>query len=143
MSLGGGQNLSDSFMEGFFADPRFVRDPLSIAIKPDPSSQNNWTKVSAILWYQSTRRVALHGPSGGFSRLASWAAAATVTDPQSRLVGPGKASINSSSSTQSSAASLACSGPNNSVTALMKAPSSRSAMTISSASAGLGLFLDS
>ena len=78
-----------------------------------------------------------------FSRLESWAAVATVTDPQSRLVGPGKASINSSSSTQSSAASLACSGPNNSVTALMKARNSRSAKTIRFASAGLWLFFHS
>ena len=49
--------------------------------------------------------------------------------PQSRLVGPGKASVNSNSSIQYSAANLACSGPNSSVTALMKAPNSRSAMT--------------
>jgi hypothetical protein len=48
---------------------------------------------------------------------------------QSRLVGRGKASINSSSSTQYFAANLACAGPNKSVTALMKAPNSRSAMT--------------
>jgi hypothetical protein len=75
-----------------------------------------------------------------FSRLASRTEAATVTDPQSRPVDPGKASIDSSSSTQSSAASLACSGPNNSVTALMKAPNSRSAMTIRPALAGLSLF---
>ena len=53
-----------------------------------------------------------------FSRLASWAEAAIVTDPRSRLVGPGNVSTNSNSSTQSSAAILACSGPNNSVTAL-------------------------
>ena len=30
MSLGGGQNLSNSFMEGSFANPRFIRDPISI-----------------------------------------------------------------------------------------------------------------
>jgi hypothetical protein len=57
-----------------------------------------------------------------------------VIAPQSLLVGPGKASIDSNSSTQYSAATLACSGPNNSVTALMKAPNSRSAMTETSAS---------
>jgi hypothetical protein len=36
--------------------------PSVFAIKPDPSGQNNWTKVSAILWYRSTQRVALDGP---------------------------------------------------------------------------------
>jgi len=53
----------------------------------------------------ATRGVA--GSKLGFSRLASWAAAATVTDTQSRLVGPGKASINSNVLTQVSAASFA------------------------------------
>ncbi len=77
MSLGGGQNLSNSFMEGSFANLRFVRDPISIAIKPDPSGQNNWTKVSAILWYQSTQRVALQGPS--------WDSAALQAGPPQRL----------------------------------------------------------
>jgi hypothetical protein len=76
-----------------------------------------------------------------FSRLASWAEAATVTDPQWRLVGPGKSSINSNSLIQSSAASLACSGPNNSVTAPMKAPNSRSAIAIRSTSAPVFPFI--
>src|SRR6266851_5244438 len=53
---------SNSFMEDSFAIPRFVRIPSLLAIKPDPSGQNNWTKVSAILWYQSTQRVTLDGP---------------------------------------------------------------------------------
>jgi hypothetical protein len=43
----------------------------------------------------------------GIQVLASLAEAATLTDPQSPLIGPGKASINSSSPTQYSAASLA------------------------------------
>src|SRR5713101_9430270 len=62
VSLGGGQKLSNSFTEGSFANPRFVRIPSLLAIKPDPSGRNNWTKVSAILWYQSTQRIALDGP---------------------------------------------------------------------------------
>jgi len=59
-----------------------------------------------------------------------------VTDPHPAW--SAQASIHhSNSSIQSSVASLACSGPNNSVTALMKSPNSCSAMTIRSASAGL------
>src|ERR1700730_7553742 len=52
----------NSLMKGSFANPRFVRIPSLLAIKPDPSRRNNWTKVSAILWYQSTQWVALDGP---------------------------------------------------------------------------------
>jgi len=57
--------------------------------------------------------VSVDGPHGvrrsksAFSRFANWAEAAMVTDPQSRLVGPGKASINSNVLTQVSAASFA------------------------------------
>jgi hypothetical protein len=56
---------------------------------------------------------------------ASRADAAIVIDRQSRPVNPGRVSVNTNSSSQSSTASLACSEPNNSVTALMNAPSSR------------------
>src|SRR6266478_3894968 len=75
-----------------------------------------------------------------FTRFASRADAAIVIDRQSRLVNPGMASTNTNSSSQSSAASLACSEPNNSVTALMNAPSSRSAMVINLANVGPSLF---
>src|SRR5580692_7835463 len=57
-----------------------------------------------------------------FTRFASRADDAIVIDRQSRLANRGSASINTNSSSQSSAASLACSEPNNSVTALMNAP---------------------
>jgi len=67
------------------------------------------------------------------TRFASRAEAAIVTARQYRLVGRGGLSLNSDSSSQSSAESLACSGPNNSVTALMKADNSRSAISICSA----------
>src|ERR1700730_8349642 len=108
-------------MEGSFANPRFIRDPISICnyARPVEPKQLDEGIDDTLVSVDATRGV---GPSTSvFSRLASWADVAMVTDPQSSLVGPGKASINSSSSTQSSAASVACSGPNNSVTALMKA----------------------
>ena len=53
-----------------------------------------------------------------------------MTARQSRLMALGGLSISSDSSSQSSAESLACSGPNNSVTAQMNADNSRSAMLI-------------
>src|ERR1700674_5634623 len=56
------RTLSNRFSEGSFANPRFVRIRPLLSIKPDPSRRNNWTKVSAILWYQSTQWVALDGP---------------------------------------------------------------------------------
>ncbi len=66
-------------------------------------------------------------------RFASLAEAATVTVRQSRLDDLGGLSISSASSSQSFAASRACSGPNIVVTALTNAPNSRSAMCIWSA----------
>jgi hypothetical protein len=51
-----------------------------------------------------------------------------VTARQSRLVDPGWLSIKSNSSSQSTAEIWACSGPNNSFTALMNAENSRSAI---------------
>jgi len=53
-----------------------------------------------------------------------------VTARQSRLVDRGGLSISSDSSSQSSAESLACSGPNNSVTAPMNADNSLSSLCI-------------
>jgi hypothetical protein len=53
-----------------------------------------------------------------------------VTARQSRPVARGGLSISSDSSSQSSVESLACSAPNNSVTARMNADNSRSAMLI-------------
>src|SRR5579862_2122025 len=50
------QRRSNWFMEGSFATPLFFLIPSLHAIKPYPSGQNNWTKVSAILWCQSTQR---------------------------------------------------------------------------------------
>jgi hypothetical protein len=63
--------------------------------------------------------------------------AAIVINRQSRAINPGRVS------SQSSAASLACSEPNYSVTALMNAPSSRSAMVINLANVGPPLFVSS
>src|SRR5580692_9967387 len=83
------------------------------------------------------------GCDEAFTRFASRADAAIVINHQSRLVNPGRVSVNTNSSSQSSAASLACSEPNNSVTALMNAPSSRSAMVINLANVGLSLFVSS
>jgi hypothetical protein len=71
--------------------------------------------------------------SGEVSRFAIFAKAATVTARQSRPVDRSGLSVDSNSSSQSSAASLACSGPNNSVTALVKADNSRSAISVWSA----------
>src|SRR5260370_25738277 len=83
VSLGGGQNLSNSFIEGSFANPRFVRIPSLLAIKPDPAGRNNWTKVSAILWYQSTQRMALDGPR--------WHSAVLEVGPRHRApIAPGR-----------------------------------------------------
>ena len=65
------------------------------------------------------------GYDEAFTRFASRVDAAIVINRQSRLVNPGRVSINTNSSSQSSAASLACSEPNNSVTALMNAPVTR------------------
>jgi hypothetical protein len=70
------------------------------------------------------------GPA--FNRFASRAEAAIVTARQCRLVDPGWLSINSNSSSQSTAESWACSGPSNSFTALMNAENSRSAICICS-----------
>ena len=67
------------------------------------------------------------------SRFASLAEAAIVTARQFRLVDRGGLSISFDSSSQSSAESLATSGPNSSVTAPMNADNSRSAMSISAA----------
>ena len=55
-----------------------------------------------------------------------------MTARQSRLVDPGWISINSDSSSQSTAESWACSGPSNSFTALMNADNSRSAICVCS-----------
>ena len=55
-----------------------------------------------------------------------------MTARQCRLVDPGWLSINSNSSSQSTAESWACSGPCNSFTALMNAANSRSAICICS-----------
>jgi len=71
------------------------------------------------------------------SRLANRARAATVTRRQSRLVDPGSAASDSSSCSQTSAASLACCGPQSSVTAFTNAASSRSASAINSTQFGL------
>src|SRR5580700_5662502 len=75
----------NSLMKGSFANPRFVRIPSLLAIKPDPSGRNSWTKVSAILWYQSTQCVTLDGPR--------WHSAALEGGPTQRVpshrVGPG------------------------------------------------------
>lgn len=60
-----------------------------------------------------------------------------MTARQFRLVGRSGLSIDSNSSSQSSVESLACSGPYNSVTALMKADNSRSAISVWSAQVGL------
>src|SRR6266404_9961284 len=57
----GTRTLPNWFMAGSSANPRFVRIPSLLAIKPDQSGRNNWTKVSVILWYQSTQRAALDG----------------------------------------------------------------------------------
>ena len=67
------------------------------------------------------------------SRFASLADAAIVTARQYRLVDRGGPSINSDSSSQSSAESLASSEPNSWVTAPMNADNSRSAMSTSAA----------
>ncbi|HTC47293.1 MAG TPA: hypothetical protein VK722_08220 [Candidatus Aquilonibacter sp.] len=75
--------------------------------------------------------------SAEVSRFANLAEAATVTARQSRLVDRSGLSVDSNSSSQSSAASLACSGPNNSVTALVKADNSSSAISAWSAQVGL------
>jgi len=64
------------------------------------------------------------------SRVASRAEAAIVTARQSRLVDPGRLSISSNSSSQSTADSRAWSGPCNSFTALMNAENSRSAIRV-------------
>ncbi len=64
------------------------------------------------------------------TRFASRAEAATVTARQSRPLDRGGLSIRSDSSSHSSVESLACSGPNNSVTARMNADNSRSAILI-------------
>jgi hypothetical protein len=53
-----------------------------------------------------------------------------VTARQSRLVARSELSFSSNSSSQSSVESLACSGPNNSVTARMNADNSCSAILI-------------
>jgi len=74
------------------------------------------------------------------SRLASRADAAIVMNRHSRVVDSGIRSIDSSSSSQSSAEILPCSRPYNSVTALMKAANSRSAMLIRQAKFELWLF---
>src|SRR6266853_2488858 len=79
----GWQNLSNSFMEGSFANPRFVRIPSLLPIKPDPSGRNNWTKVSAILWYKFMQRVALDGPR--------WHSAVLEVGPRQRApIAPGR-----------------------------------------------------
>jgi hypothetical protein len=62
--------------------------------------------------------------------IVSRANATTVTIRHSRVVGPGKQSLDATSSNQSSADNFASSGPNNSVTALVNAANSRSAETI-------------
>jgi hypothetical protein len=92
---------SNSFMEDSSAISLFVRIPSLLAIKPDTSGQKQLDEGigDTLVSVDATRGVGRCTPV--FCRLASWAEAATVTDPQSRLVGPGKASINSSSSTQS------------------------------------------
>src|SRR6266436_2834259 len=76
----------------------------------------------------------LSGPTFVFHVFPSAAHAppivAIVINRQSRLVNPGRVSINTNSSSQSSTASLTCSGPNSSVTALINAPGSRSGMVI-------------
>src|SRR6266446_10965256 len=66
------------------------------------------------------------------NRFASRAEAAIVTARQCRLVDPGLLSIDSNSSSQSTAESWACSAPCNSFTALMNAQNSRSAICICS-----------
>ena len=55
-----------------------------------------------------------------------------MTARQCRLVDPGWLSINSDSSSQSTSESWACSGPNNSFTALMNAENSRYAICVCS-----------
>jgi hypothetical protein len=75
------------------------------------------------------------------SRLASRAEAATVTSRQSQPASPYELSINANSSSQTSVKNLAGSEPNNSVTALINANNSRSAMLAGSAQVDL-LLLD-
>src|SRR5277367_3241743 len=68
--------------------------------------------------------------SATLCRVAKRPDAAIVTVRQSRLVKAVELSINSNSSSQSCAESLACSGPNNSVTAATNDANSRSANCI-------------
>ena len=55
---------------------------------------NAFMEGSFLVSVDATREVGRSTPV--FSRLASWAEAATVTDPQWRLAGPGNASVNPS-----------------------------------------------
>src|SRR5580693_903472 len=87
----------------------------------------------SILWFQLMPRKVFGDARRQVRRFASRAEAATVTARQSRLVDRGGLSISSDSSSQSSAESLACSGPNNSVTAPMNTDNSLSSICISSA----------
>src|ERR1700683_1343919 len=93
--------------------------------------RNNWTIVLAKPSYQSMPQafgdLGLEAPD-----FPTEPGAAAVPARQSRLVARGGLSISSASSSQSSVESLACSGPNNSVTARRNADNSRSAMLIRS-----------
>src|SRR5712671_6335573 len=88
--------------------------------------------VSAIPSYETTPSSNDRSCDLPSNRFASRAEAAIVTDRQCRLVDPGLLSIDSNSSSQSTAESWACSGPCNSFTALMNAQNSRSAICICS-----------
>src|SRR5271166_3770742 len=109
-----------------------------------PSNMLRWTKSAAMMHqnrsadakqlddsigetFGSVDDAGVRRSRAPVTRFASRAEAATVTARQSRLVDRGAQSINSDSSSQSSAESRACSGPNNSFTAPMNDANSRSA----------------
>jgi hypothetical protein len=83
-----------------------------------------------VLSYQFMPAKSIRSGNATLTRSASRADAAIVTDRQFRLSDRGVLSIRSDSSSQSSAESLACSGPYNSVAARTNADSSRSAICI-------------
>jgi hypothetical protein len=77
----------------------------------------------------------------GVGRPASCAEAATLTSCQLSVVDPGRLSINFNSFSRSFAASVAPSGPNNSIIAPMNAANSHSATVIVSAQDGFRLIV--
>src|SRR5579872_299987 len=79
---------------------------------------------------RGTDRAVWQFSGASLRRAANRDEAAIVTARQFLSVDTGGQSVNSDSSSQSSAEARACSEPNNSVTAPMKAESSRSAMCV-------------